>query len=219
MLFDSGSSEPKPLPHTAIKFAQLPEEQDLLRQRSDKAEQEFRSVSLDGHDLIIADLRGLHRTLYQGLCKVLPEAVGEYRGTPGTSIADAQRVVRVRGSAKGLKRTDQCAPPSRVAEEMNTLLHDIRRYWAGCSPSDAIAQIADFTFRFYWIHPFLDGNGHVWRLATIALARRAKLRVLPDWTVMQRPYDAAFSLGLQNFRQNPTLLENELARFLKKDEP
>lgn len=212
-MIEAGSSEPKPLPQTAIRFAQLPEERQILDTRYIEAAQDFKQTDLKSLAQRVFDLPAVHRHLYDGLCLALPQAIGCYRGTPGTPIEQAQRVVRVSGHAVGLKRTDQCAEPEDVIAEMAQLEKDIRTYWHAQKDDTALRQLSTLTYRFYWVHPFLDGNGHTWRLISIALARLGGFEVSDAWSDTQRPYGAEFSLALQNFDSHPELLDDALADF------
>ncbi|MDN5786365.1 Fic family protein [Pseudorhodobacter sp.] len=217
MLRDSGSAEPVPAKPTQITLAATAAERALLEQRCDTAETRFRSAVPEQLRHLALHPTATHCYLFHGLCPSMPEAVGGFRGTPGTRLQNARRVVLVKGTADGLRRADPCDAPDRVAAQMELLQQDMQIFWNTQRQPDCLPALADMTFRFFRIHPFLDGNGHVWRLILIALARRAGLRVSADWTVHARPYGPEFSLALQMFSTRPDLLASQLSGFATPD--
>jgi len=164
----------------------------------------------------LCDSRDLHRTVFAPL---LPESLrglaGTWRGTPGTAAESVARAVFVARKAPGLRNRDMCMPPDQVAGEMERLAARLTAIWdaAPPPPDTAYAQLAEFTRDFFAIHPFVDGNGHVYRLLAPVLAARLGLSARADWTPHPRPYDHVMSLCLQWYPHHPDLLACYLRRW------
>lgn len=157
----------------------------------------------------LCDTRVLHRSLFAPL---LPEATqyaaGVYRGTVGTRLETLERAVFISRKAPGLRNQHHCAKPQEVAELMQGLSLRIEQLWNGPCPSSdqAFADLADVTHRFLHAHPYMDGNGHIYRLILPVLARRLGLCARVEWTLHPRPYDHVMSLCLQWYPHHPSLL-------------
>lgn len=216
---DTGSFDPGPSGPTKLKMSLDPAAKTRMVQRCQHAEIQFRTAPLATLQPLACNPMALHTLLYDDLCPSLPQAIGTCRGAPGTALEQARRVVLTRGMAPGLKKTDPCIEPALVAQSMVTLLADIQAFWDKQHSGDALLILSELTHRFFWIHPFLDGNGRVWRLALIALARSAGLAASTRWQVAARPYSASFSLALQKFSTQPRLLQSELAAYFTTVEP
>jgi hypothetical protein len=170
---------------------------------------------------LICDSRPLHLALFGGLAPPgWPDAAGTWRGTPGTSVADAPRAVFLARRLPGLRGRDLCLPAADVAAAMEDLTARLRDLWDRCPGADdpwrdaAYRALADVTARFFAIHPFMDGNGHVWRLCLPMIAARLGLQMRADWTIDRRPYGPEFSLALQWYRDHPTILADQLRRWM-----
>lgn len=211
MTRDAGSFDAGPALSAQITMAPEQHHKAILRERATRLETEFRTQNLVDLWPRVADLRSLHKCLFDGLCPTLPQAVGTYRGTPGTPLEFAKRAVRTRGQAPGLRKVDRCLDPAKVAHGMDAFTLDLRLFWF--SDTREISDLGRLTHAFFSIHPFLDGNGHLWRLVIIALARRSARPLNESWQVAQRPFGPSFSLALQHYQSDPTLLNAELASF------
>jgi len=170
---------------------------------------------------LLGDTRPLHRTLFDGFAPLIwPDAAGTYRGTPGTSIAAAPRAVFLARKVPGLRRRDLCLPAADVPAAMAALSDRLRRLWDDRPGRDtpfrdaAYLALSEATAQFFTIHPYMDGNGHIWRLVLPVLASRLGLSPRAEWTVDQRPYGPEFSLALQWHRDHPTILADQLRRWL-----
>lgn len=170
---------------------------------------------------LLCDSRPLHLALFAGLAPAdWPDAAGTWRGTPGTSLADAPRAVFLARRLPGLRARDLCLPAGEVATAMDALAQDLRQIWADRPGADdpwrdaAFAALAGVTARFFAIHPYMDGNGHIWRLSLPVLARRLGLAMRPDWTIDRRPYGPEFSLALQWHKDHPSLLADQFRRWM-----
>lgn len=164
----------------------------------------------------LIDTRPLHRRLFAGLAPPgLPEAAGTYRGTPGTPLATAGRAVFLAARRPGLRQRDPCPPAEAVAPAMAALGQRIGAIWdAAPQGDDAYAALAEVTHGFLSIHPYLDGNGHIYRLMAASLAPRLGLAPRPGWTLHPRPYDHLMSLCLQWYPDHPGLLAAYLRRWM-----
>lgn len=213
---DSGSFAPGPYRPKRFTISLSPVARKRLAERSRNAEIQFRSAHPGDLQPLACNPAAVHTMLYKDLSPTARQAIGTLRGTSGTDLEQARRAVLTRGAAPGLRKSDPCAEPAQVAQGMNALLEDMKGFWDSGNAGDAIAALADLSHRFFWIHPFLDGNGHVWRLILIALARSAGLEASPGWRVAVRPYGASFSLALQQYPNQPGLLQSELANYFKR---
>lgn len=160
---------------------------------------------------LLVDTRPLHRHLFGD---VAPDVAGLYRGTPGTPVSDAARAVFLARRHPGLRPRDPCAPPQAVGPAMNVLGTRIGALWDSPSRGDAAFDaLAGVTHGFLATHPYLDGNGHVYRLMASLLAPRLGLTPRPDFTLHPRPYDHLISLCLQWYPDHPGLLSAWLRRW------
>lgn len=173
----------------------------------------------------IADSRTLHGTMFAGLAPAaFPDAAGVWRGTSGSSIETAPRAVFLARRLPGLKYRDVCLPADQVHTAMSDFESAMLDLWQERPGSDdpwrdaAYLALARLTARFFAIHPFMDGNGQVWRLILPFLAARLGLETRPEWSVHQRPYGPEFSLALQWHGDHPSLLADQLRRWFRPDE-
>jgi fido (protein-threonine AMPylation protein) len=164
----------------------------------------------------LADTRPLHRRLFAPLAPPdLPEAAGTYRGTPGTPLAAAPRAVFLAVWRPGLRQRDRCPPAAAVPAAMDALGARIGAVWDRAPQGDAAFDaLADVTHGFLSVHPYLDGNGHIYRLMASVLAPRLGLAPRADWTLHPRPYDHLMSLCLQWYPDHPGLLSAYLRRWM-----
>jgi len=162
----------------------------------------------------LCDTRPVHRTLFADHAPDdLPEAAGEYRGTPGSALMQAERVVKVL-RRPGLRVRDPGVAAGAVASEMSGLALRVREIWASPQAGDAAyADLAELTYGFLRIQPYLDGNGHVCRIMLPLLAARSGLARRSAWTLHPRPYDHVMSLCLQWYPDHPALLSAYLRRW------
>lgn len=164
----------------------------------------------------LCDSRALHASVFAPLLPEGPRALaGVWRGTPGSAAESVARAVFVARKAPGLRNRDMCSAPDRVAEEMAALATRLTTIWEAAPPArdSAYDQLAEFTHAFFTIHPFVDGNGHIYRLLAPVLAARLGLRARADWTAHPRPYDHVMSLCLQWYPHHPALLACYLRRW------
>jgi hypothetical protein len=175
---------------------------------------------------LLCDSRPLHLALFAGLAPAdWPDAAGTWRGTPGTTVATAARAVFLARRLPGLRGRDLCLPAVEVAPAMADLacrLHDLWDHRPGAADpwrDAAFTALAEVTARFFAIHPYMDGNGHVWRLCLPLLARRLGLTMRAGWTVDRRPYGPEFSLAIQWHGDHPSILADQLRRWMASAEP
>jgi hypothetical protein len=164
----------------------------------------------------LIDTRPVHRALFADLVpEGLPEAAGTYRGTPGTALATAERAVFLAVRRPGLRQRDPCPPAATVPAAMAALGERIGAIWdAAPQGNAAFDALAEVTAGFLRLHPYLDGNGHVYRLLAACLAPRLGLTPRADWTLHPRPYDHLMSLCLQWHPDHPGLLSAYLRRWM-----
>lgn len=192
----------------------------VTQQRAQHLFQVVTSLPPDARIAALRDLRPIHHALFDGLAPPeWPDAAGTWRGTPGSSLATAPRAVFLARRLPGLRFRDLCLPAEAVPDAMATLAEALQKLWDDAPGrtdpwrDDAFVALAAVTARFFAIHPFMDGNGHVWRLALPVLAARLGLSTRPDWTIHRRPYGPTFSLALQWYADHPTVLADHLRRW------
>lgn len=186
-----------------------------IARRSDRLEQQIRVASKAMLWRHVADFKVTHSRLFSGLVPQIPTAVGTYRGAKGTALEFAQREVRHSVVKEGLRPRDRCAVPHTVGPLMVALESDMEQSQdANFTPQEFLICLAGMTHRFFAIHPFLDGNGHVWRAVVMALARYHGWHAKDHWHIHPRPYGPAFSFALQNYREFPQLLEDHFRRYI-----
>lgn len=103
---------------------------------------------------------------------------------------------------------------------MEEFSNRLRRLWDNRPGHDApnrdaaYLALSDATAEFFAIHPYMDGNGYIWRLVLPVLANRLGLAARDEWTIDRRPYGPEFSLALQWHSDHPSLLADQLRRWL-----
>ena len=171
---------------------------------------------------LLCDSRPVHLALFTGLAPAdWPDAAGTWRGTPGSTLADAPRAVFLVRRLPGLRARDLCLPAANVPAAMEDLARRLRGLWDQRPGADdpwrdaAFGALAEATARFFAIHPYMDGNGHIWRLSLPLLAGRLGLAMRSEWTIDRRPYGPEFSLALQWYGGHPSVLADQLRRWMR----
>ena len=197
---------------------------ETLVQRCPEVMAGLAALSADLRIEALTDSRALHATLFNGLAPAaFPDAAGVWRGTSGSSIETAPRAVFLACRLPGLKYRDICLPADEVPAAMVEFENEVLHLWQDRPGQDdawrdaAFQALAGLTARFFAIHPFMDGNGQVWRLMLPFLAARLGLETRSEWTVHQRPYGPEFSLALQWHADHPSLLADQLRRWFRPD--
>lgn len=205
-------------------FQSSPDAGAIIAQRCDAVEASLAAMDAAARIAALADGRSLHADLFHGLAPAAyPDAAGLWRGTPGSSISGAPRAVFLARRLPGVRYRDLCLPADQVAAEMAKLANRMGQVWQECPGRNdpwrdaAFQALADLTAGFFAIHPFMDGNGRVWRLSLPLLAARLGLERRAEWTVHRRPYGPTFSLALQWHGDHPSLLAHELRRWFRPD--
>jgi hypothetical protein len=170
-----------------------------------------------GQLAFLRDTRALHLHLFADLAPPgLPQAAGTYRGTQGP-LARAERAVFLARRAPGLRFRDLCCRAADVGPSMKALALRIEAVWQARPSEDvAFADLAAISHEFFRIHPFLDGNGHIYRIMMALLGPQLGLLPRTGWTLHQRPYDHHMSLCLQWFSDHPELLACYLRKWFEK---
>ncbi|PWK62584.1 Fic family protein [Roseicyclus mahoneyensis] len=205
-------------------FQSAPDAGKALAGRCAEAQERLWAMPDDDRIALLADSRALHADLFAGLAPPdWPDAPGTWRGTPGSSIVAAPRAVFLARRLPGLRHRDLCLPPEAVPAAMAALAADLHSLWRDrpglTDPwrAASFTAMAGATARFFAIHPYMDGNGHIWRLTLPALARRLGLGAHPGWTLHRRPYGPEFSLALQWYKDHPTILGDQLRRWFRPE--
>jgi|GEM_PF-1740991 len=205
---------------TVCNFRATPAARDSIAKRCAMAKADLAAMDPQAQLGLIQNTRPLHSALFDGLAPAnWPDAAGTYRGTPGASVLSAPRAVFLARKVPGLRNRDLCLPASDVPAAMAALSARLCDLWADrpgqTAPyrDAAFLALAEVTARFFTIHPFMDGNGHIWRLVLPVIGNRLGLDARPEWTADRRPYGAEFSLALQWYNDHPTLLSDQLRRW------
>ncbi|MCC5973490.1 MAG: Fic family protein [Rubellimicrobium sp.] len=172
--------------------------------------------------VLLCDSRPLHLALFTGLAPAdWPDAAGTWRGSPGSSVVDAPRAVFLARRLPGLRARDLCLPAAEVPAAMDDLAQHLCSLWDQRPGADdpwrdaGFQALARMTARFFAIHPYMDGNGHIWRLSLPVLAERLGLAMRTEWTIDRRPYGPEFSLALQWYGDHPAVLTDQLRRWMR----
>lgn len=182
-----------------------------LALRCDAVLADLSALPTAGQRALLLDTRPLHRRLF---AERAPGVAGVYRGTPGTPVADAARAVFLARRHPGLRAKDLCAPPQAVGPAMAALGQRIGAIWdTAPRGDDAFDALAAMTHGFLTVHPYTDGNGHIYRLMATVLGARLGLARRADFTLHPRPYDHLMSLCLQWYPDHPGLLSAYLRRW------
>ena len=148
------------------------------------------------------DPRGLHRDLYSAFVPPAhPEYAGGYRGVPGTSLA-----LRVMGGPSVIVegQTFTFMDPPDVPSAMQSLVGTVRlRIDTLVEPWDQLVTLSYLFSQFGFIHPFLDGNGHVQRSLFAAAALEMNLPLSNRFAIHPRPYDFLLAHTLENYSRRP----------------
>lgn len=193
----------------------------MLLQRSEAAAKDLQLLPEAAQLALISDSRPMHHALFDGLAPAdWPDAAGTWRGTPGSTVATAPRAVFLARRLPGLRARDMCLPAVEVAAAMEDLAQRLQHLWDHRPGSEdpwrdaAYRALADVTARFFAIHPYMDGNGHIWRLCLPVLGQRLGLTIRESWTIDRRPYGPEFSLAIQWHRDHPAILADQLRRWM-----
>lgn len=148
---------------------------------------------------ILTDPKALHRDLFAHYAPVTNlEYAGGYRGTPGPSLAN--RVVAARSELN--RGAEYCfLPPDEVPLGMEKLLNELAGI-VGKPPPDDNNKLRALAHVFSWfgyIHPFLDGNGHVQRALLAAMATEFGIPLTRRFTIHPRPHDQLMAIALELF--------------------
>jgi len=207
-------------------FISSPQAAGLVAGRCEEAKTALAALENEARISRLCDSRALHGQLFAGLAPVeWPDAAGTWRGTAQSSIETAPRAVFLARRLPGLRYRDLCLSADGVATAMADLEARVRLLWQERPGRDdpwrdaSFGALADLTARFFAIHPFMDGNGHLWRLVLPFLAERLGRGTRADWTVHKRPYGPEFSLALQWHGDHPDVLAAGLRRWFRPDNP
>jgi hypothetical protein len=208
-------------PAKVCNFRATPAARESIVARSVQAKADLAAMDPVALHRLIGDTRPLHKALFDGHAPAKwPDAPGTYRGTPGTSVEASARAVFLARKVPGLRIRDICLPAAEVPAAIVALSSDLHDLWSTrpghTAPyrDAAYLALARVTAQFFSLHPYMDGNGHIWRLILPILANRLRLAPRPEWTVDRRPYGVEFSLALQWYGDHPTVLADQLRRWL-----
>lgn len=119
-------------------------------------------------------LRRLHRDLYENV----PDTERRVRAPSGREILLVPGELRHEDVTVGIHKP----PPFDSVPGFLTRFHEAYRP-ASHNEVRQVVALAASHHRLAWIHPFLDGNGRVTRLMTIAYARRIDLDAGGLWSI------------------------------------
>jgi Fic family protein len=142
-------------------------------------------------------------SLHEGLYSEVPAAERIVRSPTGREAVVSPGELRVHEVKVGRHR----APPPAVLPELLSRFHDAYRP-EGLSQIMQVVAFAASHHRLAWIHPFLDGNGRVTRLMTVAYARRISLDADGLWSIArgfaryQKDYYAALAVADETRRSD-----------------
>jgi len=167
-----------------------PEYDRVLAANSDHLLERLRSGTSAERLAFLNDPREVHKELYCSLAPTAhPEYAGTYRGTPGTSLEGRTAAVTLHCS----EGQQSFVEPDKVATQLTKAAAFAAELFGKAASMDAEDFILDATRLFYilgMVHPFLDGNGHVQRLAFAAcIYERGDMAFTPEWSIHPRPYD------------------------------
>lgn len=155
-------------------------------------------ASASQRNAILTDPAALHAELFADFTpEGYAEYAGTYRGTPGTSLTG-----RISGAPSVL--TGDAYPlahPDDVGRLMTRYLSDLNVFRRRAS-DDHTANLGDLAYafaQFGYIHPFLDGNGHVQRALFAALATEFGYPISSRFAIHPRPFDALLAIALERF--------------------
>lgn len=145
----------------------------------------------------LCDTREVHQRIYQELAPPNHlEYAGTYRGATGTSLAHRNVAARRIG--------DDGETPFVSAQDVDRALGTLTKFIAANfgkhASLDAVVEFATKVFCMYgFIHPYLDGNGHIQRLIFATIIFEANgYSLLPTWTIHPRPFAEDFALALED---------------------
>lgn len=151
---------------------------------------------------VLADPAQIHRRLY---APFIPpgqdDYAGVYRGTPGTSLEHR----RMGGpSVLAPEMMLEFMPAKAVPEAMARLTALVGQLMAEARNSwDQISALAYLFCQFGYIHPFLDGNGHVQRALFAAAALEMGIPLSKRFALHPRAHDFLLAVVLETYSRGP----------------
>lgn len=149
------------------------------------------------------DPRAIHHQLYRDLTPVnFTEYAGNYRGSHYPSLN--QRITLADSDYPGNPQY-RFLNPEYVSDQMASFSEDLLRELPGLRTSPIGERTAFLTHTFLcfgYIHPFLNGNGHVQRIMFELIALELGFRPNEKWSVHPRPYGDLLSIGMELYSKN-----------------
>lgn len=159
----------------------------------------IQSDSAAAAEQFLRDTREVHARLYKPLTpSTHPEYAGTYRGTTGTSL-EARRVFAQLHTRQG---TRPFIEPHKVQPLLDgpfsKAIDELVAPRGTDNPNQLFGRAVKIFYLFGLIHPYLDGNGHIQRLAfAAAVALHPELQLGSSWTIHPRPYDQEMAIAFE----------------------
>ncbi len=145
----------------------------------------------------IKDTRSIHKTIFEQLVDDdQKHFAGHYRGDDYPDLVDriGSRQIEL---FPGLFVKHRFTKPKNVTTEIDNLKHSIDYLYANRNEIEKqhyYSIAVEVLTRFYLIHPYVNGNGHIGRVIMTYLMRIAGIEIDGSWTIHPRPYTNAIAV-------------------------
>ncbi len=158
----------------------------------------------------IKDTRNIHKTMFNQLVnndnKVF---AGHYRGEDFPDLIDriGSRQIEISPSVWIKHRFVE---PKNVLVELDKLKSIIEYL---CNNRNILEKqqyyslAVEILIRFFFIHPYVNGNGHMGRIVMTYLMKIADIKIDKSWTIHPRPYTNAIAVCMFSYDNYPIIAE------------
>lgn len=183
---------------------------DIISQQCDRVLWSIRNSPPEEFIKHIKDTRSIHKIIFEQLVDDNQKHfAGHYRGDNHPDLIN-----RI-GSRKielfpGLFVKHCFAEPKNVINEIDDLKSNIDYLYMKRNEIEKqqyYSIAVEILIRFYLIHPYVNGNGHIGRLIMTYLMRIAGIEIDKSWTIHPRPYSNAIAVCMLTHSKHPTVAE------------
>jgi len=192
------------------RYEDYPNANEILKQNCDRVLQELLDLSPAVSIEMIKDTRRIHKTVFEQLAHGDQKPfAGHYRGEDFACLKN-RRGSRRSQISDGLHATHCFTSPENVCDAMDRLKEGIDALFRNIpliSPERHYQLALATLMRFYLIHPYANGNGHIGRIMITYLMKLAHVPMAESWSVHPSPFTNAIAVCLFTHARHPVIAE------------